>query len=698
MQVQVKKNSYIWNVFGISIFLYLAIMFFIFNISVSTIFRFVLLNIISIFLPGFAILSFIGLRLPHIGQICTSYILGYAFTVLEYYLAEIFNREIPFIAVTMAFAVGSCGIIIWQFKRGKIILEVCNSDSEIIEISFWALFLILNTLAYAANYLGTDVISVFSAHRDMQYWANNTVALRLSWPADTLFMSGYALNYHYFSNIPIAFLCEAFQIDVFTMSFPLYTMTKAIIMVGATGFLLDSIKPNKKVTAIGYTLILCTTGMELVPTVTYVHHTLLSPFGFDIGYAYGMMFIAFLIRQWNKDKMNVKLLIGTMLVWIMCVGAKAPIASVLILLAAFSCLYWLIHKQWDLSFGYGGSILIVFLLICNYCVGMSSVMKGESAWSLGLYEIDNMIALGNPEDWAVVAKILVAVGRLNPVVAVIVQCICINPTVISGTISSVIINVIWIKQKKLQGKNIFFRVALGLTALWGLALGIVINAGGSSEMYFSMAALLPMFCMIFITATNWVSNGSIKVKKQMAIYRTLEAFFVVLLVVGVYRFSCSAFPPGMGVIKYSLSGLKNIYYSMTGYDYSDQIASGIRNTDVEALNWIRDNAEKDALIMTDKAVMADNSAYYLYGIFCERQQYLEGSNMLAGEEVEKEIARRKEIIHSVYNNIDGAIQFAKNEGIDYIVQTVDITPGFIYDEEQLELVENTETMNIYKVK
>lgn len=155
---------------------------------------------------------------------------------------------------------------------------------------------------------------------------------------------------------------------------------------------------------------------------------------------------------------------------------------------------------------------------------------------------------------------------------------------------------------------------------------------------------------------------------------------------------------GAGAIKNSLCGLKNIYHSMADHDYSNQIDSGIRNTDIEALSWIRDNAEDNALIMTDKAVMTDNPSYYLYGIFCERQQYLEGSNMLRGDEVEKEIERRKDIIRSVYSNVDGAIRFAKGEGIDYIVQTVDITPDFIYDENLIELVESTETMNIYKVK
>ena len=91
--------------------------------------------------------------------------------------------------------------------------------------------------------------------------------------------------------------------------------------------------------------------------------------------------------------------------------------------------------------------------------------------------------------------------------------------------------------------------------------------------------------------------------------------------------------------------------------------------------------------------------YYYYGIFCERQQYLEGIAMLGTnrESVNAEVTRRKEIIINVYSNVDGAIETAIDEGVDYIVQTIDVTPDFKYNDKFLEPVKSTDTMIIYRV-
>lgn len=124
----------------------------------------------------------------------------------------------------------------------------------------------------------------------------------------------------------------------------------------------------------------------------------------------------------------------------------------------------------------------------------------------------------------------------------------------------------------------------------------------------------------------------------------------------------------------------------------------IRGSDVEALAWIRENTDSDSLIMTDKAVMMEYPKYYYYGLFCERQQYLEGTDMLGEDRKnDNEVARRKEIIINVYSNLDGAIETAIGEGVDYIVQTTDVTPDFKYNDKLLELVKSTDTMNIYRV-
>lgn len=679
---------------------YVLIMYSIFNLSAITLLKFVALTFISIFLPGIAFLNFLKIDLTQVEKICLAYASGYAIVILEYFISEIFDRKLSFFTLTILAALGSCIAIYWQQNKK---INAPNSKKslriEYIQIIFLLLFIVLNILAYSAVHLGTDVVPVFRCSRDMQYWCNNTVALQISFPADNLFMLGNALNYHYFSNIPIAFLCEAYKIDVFTMSFPLYGLTKAILMVGAAQFLLSTFQTESRTYVWGNILILCTTGVENVILVTAVERLLLSPFGYDIGFAYGMYFLSFLIRQWQKETFSIRLFSGTILMWMVCVGAKAPIAAVLLLIPALTSLFWLFKKQWKLSLGYGLSILFTFLLICKYCVGMFSVLEGSAAWKLGLNSPEVIMRMWNPEWWDVLVGIMVEKGRHNILLAMVDRCVLVNPPVIFCTIAAVIILSVWIKRKSITNKEIYFCVSLILTALWGLALGIIIDGGTGSEIYFSIASLIPMYCVIFSiyrTYKNGTGNDQILNAK---VRRLMVACAGLLMAVGVYRFSWPEWS-NSGALRYSKIGIDNIVQSAGEVDYSDRVTRGIRDTDVEALNWIRDHADKNAVVMSDKAILTDNSAYYLYGVFCERQQYLEGIDMLvvAGDEVQAEISRRKELIFNVYSNVDGAMEQAKEEGVDYIVQTLDVAPDFIYDENLLKLVESTSTMRIYRVK
>lgn len=694
-----KDKNHIWVKIGAIIAAYLICMPTLFNISGISLAKFFLLNLVSVFLPGLAIFVLIHIKLSRVGTFCTSYLMGYAFLVVEYFFSEIFDRKLSFTAVTVLVAIVSIFFIGKKMKGEKPFLEIKETDNEKIEIFFWVIFIILSIFAYAAKRLGTDVAPIYGEYFEIPFWMNNTVALKLSWPADNLFMAGKSLNYHYFSSIPIAFLCEVYKIDIFTMSIPLYCLTKAIVVVGAAQFLLDAITTDIRLNLLGYILMIFSAGAETISVVPFVDNILISPFGFDIGYAYGMFFVGFLIRQWKMDQYEGKFFIGVLLAWSMCVGAKAPIASVLLPFAGLLCFYWLIHKKWILSLGYGLSILGIFLLICKFCVGMFSVMNGDALWMIVPYGTDHFTFMGIAESWDLIGRCMIIKGSENPFLGLLFRTICLNPLLIFGMIAAVVWVIYLEYKKKIDTKDIYFQVSLTITTGGGIYLWHRINAGGASEAYFSMAALIPMSVMIIFAMELYLrQHERFKYAELPAIKKSVLVVFVLLLQLGVYRFSWSAF--GGGALGNANTGFWNLYDVRQGHDYLELLESGIRNTDVEALSWIRDNAEPDAIIMTDKAVMTDNNAYYLYGIFCERQQYLEGSNMLDTQhsDTSKEIARRKTIITRAYHNDVDSLKTARKDGVDYVVQTLDITPDFVYNSDYLELVASSETMNIYKVK
>lgn len=692
-----KCDKYIWFSLGALLGMFVLIMMLLFHISFMVMIRFVLLNIVSIFLPGITAMSIFQIRLTRTASVCCSYALGTIFVIIEYFFSEIFDRKIPFIVVTICVAIFCCFFLINQMKKGEEIIHFLYAEQEFVSLLFLAIFLCLSIFAYSANGSGPNVGKVFVTARDLQYWCNNTVALKIAFPPSNLFMSGTSLNYHYFSGISIAFLSEAYNIDVVTLSFPLYSLTTALIMTGAVLFLLDTIEGGISMRIWGGILILFTTGIEDVAVVTFPSHTLFRPFGFDIGFAYGIYFIAAFIIQWKKQKFDMRIFVLTLLFWCACVGAKTPLAAVLLLFPACLCLYWLFDKKFKLSFSYGIPILIIFLGIAKFCVGMFSVIKGEGTWILSLYSASNIMEFPNVESQRRIVSLLIKLGRSNLFLSAIVKCLLMQPIVFCGMLFSIIFTILY-RKNRFTKVEVVLQGALYLTALFGYALGIVVNAGGHSEMYFSMASYIPLYVAIFVVVKKCnVSSDESK------IYRGTRFMVIIcswgLLFLGMYQYFFTSYP-GNGVMGILRTGAKKVIFQNSYIPSSDEMAAGVCKEDVEALQWIRDNTEKDALIITDKAVMTERAGFYMYGMFCERQQYLEGTNMLkvAGDRVRDEISRRKELIYDVYNNGSTALKQIKDEGVDYIVQTINVTPQFNGDSDSLELVASSETINVYKVK
>lgn len=691
--IQNKNIKYALIYITLIIAVYCLSMFFMFNIPLDIILRFILLNILSVFLPGLVITNKLNIACSRITLIFYSYAAGYAFIILEYFLGEIFNRRLSFGFINLITIIYS--VIYLILKRSNKFNNLIYDNNSRIDIFFFSLFLVFSVFAYSANYLSPDIYGAFNTSRDMQFWVNNTAALKISFPPSNLYMQGNALNYHYFSNIPIAFLSIVYGIDIFTLSFPLYSLTKAFLMAGAVHFLLNTIGAEKRLKIAGYLIVLFTTGVENIVFVTFLHHTLLSPFGFDISYAYGIYFVSLFIHQWEKEKFDRVLFLQIILFWCVCVGAKGPVGTVLLLFPALLCLFWLVRKQWRLAFGYGLSVLLIYLIICKYCIGMFSVLDGSSSWQLtGIYTFDDWRLF--PSVNSQFLKPFIWLGERNAFFAIIIKCFFVNPMIMwLGAVSFLLMCVIFLK-KQLDVSRFYLVFALTSTGIFGFFLWAIVNTGGHSEMYFAMGGMIPLYALIFyfFVLVEKLEGRFIPIKTRAR--EGIKAIGLVCMLCSIYFYLCYSYE-GAGAISAAIHGV-NVLINSSEEEIRNTGKNGIRKSDTEALKWIRDNTPLDSIVLSDKAVITENTHYYLYGLFCERQQYLEGTDMLvlAGEDVQNEIQRRKDLISDIYNN--GGIEKAREEGVDYIVQTNDITPGFIYDPDELILVKSTETMNIYQVR
>ncbi|WP_192814978.1 hypothetical protein [Treponema pedis] len=531
---------------------------------------------------------------------------------------------------------------------------------------FFVLLFLANLFIYAGSY--TDKLNI---EHDLAYWINNSVSLKLGFPPENLFMAGTKLQYHYFSSVQIAFTSLIYDIDVYTLSVPFYVITKTVIMIGAVDFFLEIFKVDVKGKILGFIIILFTTGFENFSIVTYFSHILLLPFGFDIGFAYGILFLTLLYYQWLHE-FNFKIFLLASLFWFVCIGAKAPVASILLLTTAFLCLNKLFEKKVVLPLVYGFSMLGIFIFISIYFVGLLSVAEATNgAYYIKFHTLSEM---------AITVKGI----KIPLFLSIFLKLLSLNffYFVMLGISFSLL--VLFVRKKNISKNELYFILSMFYSHILGILLWIIIKADGKSEMYYAMGSFIPLY-FIFVIIYNkgrlYISNNGKVILKKEYIY----AIFSILVFFGVECFLF--FPYGT-----------NIFY-ITGRNIINFVQNN-NSCNTIAFEWIRKNSKKTAIVVSD-AVFVNNYSY-VCGILTERQQYLESYHMLrfAGIDIQNEIKRRKRLIQNIFNNdVRALIELRSEIGAgNYIVQNVTVTPDFIYNEELLLPVFESDKFRVFKIK
>lgn len=279
------------------------------------------------------------------------------------------------------------------------------------------------------------------------------------------------------------------------------------------------------------------------------------------------------------------------------------------------------------------------------------------------------------------------------IIALLAKGFLVNPALLTGTAISTILVVFLVRKKKVSFEELYLFISMLICVGWGNILWFMVRTVGHSEMYFAMASFIPQHILI---AEMYARRGEVK---EGLVRTVIKCICCVMMAISVTLFSFYGHLK-VGMITAVYRGMKNLYSVELNQIEDWEKSTCIRRTDVEALEWIRDNTDEDALILCDRAAITGDTAYYCYGIYCERQQYLEGTNMFfqLDNMAKREINERLTLIFSVYNNENGALQDLKEEGVDFIVQTKDITPNFEYNPKKLQLMFSTDTINIYQVK
>lgn len=715
---------------------------------------------ICIIVPGMSIMIMLGKYYAGVGLFCYSYLIGTAMDVVLYFVCAFLKilQYSNLVMITISTGLFACAVDYLrrdskndnQSIDNRMIGSISTDDGRyrhlFVFLSILVLYLLSNILIYSAGFRSPHVnglTNAFEHTNDLYYWASNSAALKLKWPAEYLFVDGLRLNYHYFSSIHVAWMSLISGIDIFSCSSVLYAYGKAVVFLSAFYVFFISFVKSENLMWIFLAMSLFANGFSYYTHVTY-SGIMSSPIGLDVGYAYSAVSLAmYFVYRKDRHKKNFVL---ALLFWFMAVGSKMPVAAIILLVPCGFMIYDIWKKDRS-AIALNLLYLFLFLLIGYFCVGMFTVLgmtgSEKRGWFLGLQSL------------AVYQNGIIEGGGLVGIIVNIVYLVMCYPAIF------LILNIIVaFKERKLTEEHDFKVWLLFVVIGTGIILYVILDAGNGAgnSRYFLYATYILSW---YIVATEWEDGMadvcSNKGKRQIIDISLL--FFILLHAFGYFKktgltgeFIFTYLPATLiitGRLFYkrileksqrdtllhrvcenswgtllAVSLWCGISYAVLIYDqpsggYLPSIIYNVKacfggnaqqefdyleltESDVEALYWIRDNTEREAVIMDDVTLISKWNRMFCYGVYSERQMFLDASYMIdAGNypnSYKQYINERKEIINRAYFNDAEAWHMIKKSGVTYIIQNMRVSSQFQPAKEYAVKVFENESMRVYKIR
>ena len=637
-----------------------------------------LMNIFGILLPGSAIFALLfQSKVNIIGAVTLCYSFGYISNIISYFVLTPFQsyKIVPFYVLLISL------ISFWVIrKRNSNIIVEKLITSDVPFLFVFIVYMGLNTIAYSGASALPNITSTAWYSQDLLYWIENTAALvRQFPPLEPRANLEATLYYHYFSSIQLAFMNLATNVDIFTLSVSFFSVGKCILFFGSFYLYFRSIIVNKKICLLGLIIICFCNGFDYLVGITYICHTWINPFGYDIGFALGVLFLYLFQLQYVESNFNYKTWILTVFTFAACVGAKIPVGVVVIIPAGIICFSWLKDKRYKFAFFYGITLLTLFLIIAIGCAGLGIQAGQTGGMSVTHFIGQSPILSSIYEPWKNNGFTIILV-----IILAILYCFLANPIVIIlfflGFISV-------FANKEMRNCNVIGLIIAGIV---GLFLGIFNVQPGQSQTYFTLSAFIPTVAVGLIYLDTDVSFGE---KKNKTAIKFICNFLICIQI--YFTLFCAYSSYGNGLISTIKVGTKNLLFHEKATQ--EFLTNGIQDSDMEALAWVRDNTPKDSIILVDRGSALEGiRSYMFYGAFSERQTYIEGDFYLR-ERYTTERERLVKITKEVFMNADEALQSAKVGGVDYILQTKWLTTDFNPNPLMTTLVYEGESINVYRI-
>lgn len=652
-------------------------------------------QIFCMIIPGYAVIHL--LHFPAKNQIFTfgfSLAIGYAISILTYivliplsFLTESWMIGIAVLNYVIA-AVSLAYLIFEIYRKRYDIYEESDLDKK--EFSFFLLIWLGVFLLYFFFYgipntlPGGDSEQVY--YIDTLYWIGNALSLSRGFPPESVRGIGQILSYHYFSSIHLVAIEKTVGIPIQTLGLVFsYIQSSAMISFGFYSLFTKFFNEKWKI-AISFPLLLFSLGINPQSMTYYTSYILTNPFGFD--YALGIFSFALIMLRMMDEK-EISFLRGALLYLILmpiCLGTKAPIAVILLLIEGLICLKWLITKEkWYKVISFGIiSLLIFFAVYITFMSASSSWMDASSSNqnSGGGFEL----SWEGTSTFVPMLKLwyqLSVPGILKPFLGIglFVGFMFLTNLAIMFLVAWRIVFMI----RYFKKSNIFQWVLLA-AVLVGISITLFVSMVGFSQIYFTVAALPVAIILGMYHPNGMPHHKKITLRIKWSVAVVLTAFSVSMAASLCLPLTKNALV-AMNTGKVSFDSIDPVYVRAMD-------SNVITPDEYEGYKWIEANTPKDSILITNATVHSSNPL--ITNVFTNRRMLIE-SNVNASVSRPEADRRYGNVWGYMYHNSHAAYLYMCEVGVNYAIILTKFKTGTEYTQ-NLECVYSNAGIEIYKLQ
>ena len=675
---------------------------------------FLAVQVLFIYMPGYAIMYRIPLPLTSMERDFLSYAVGYSLSIVIYLISLILGIHNVIFYIYLPISLGAMSYLLISIKRNKSVICYYTRYEKkwfsiILGLSL-SIAMVLYECANLSPMLFADGVNITN-YQDLMFWMRNGVAATHSFPLPDLSYLGSLFNYHYFSSVEIAFLHLTTGISNYDLCFVYSYLISIFLLTSGLYVLAKAYKISEKWSFVFISFVLFTCSLEKVTDINFISHIYVTSFGLAEGLAFFCFSFALFKQIEESNNRNIMPRALLSFVFMVFVGVKAPLALIFLFGVGFKGLYRLFvdrRNRWDgIVMSFVLSALFV-LVLAVFVTGAMKTQEVQPVSNMDMYPSFTSTML-HPHIFSKFYNTLISTGIPHILLYPIVLCVYL----IMALLIPILLFCYAYRNNSDNGyKKVLFSSNLELIAMIsvGVLLCIFISHKGMSQSYF----MFPAIILLFLLAVKLLSiTDGEKINKK---------YVITIFLSGALLFG-GQFGTNMVADLYKLAKTTILKNTERGQRTSEEDGRSINKEELAGLQWVKDNTPQSAIVLSNKIFAKSSNDtcdfeslievpinsenyesltekyHYVYSArsyavscFSERQTFMEGygySNIDI-----RDIQSRAKIIFEFYSRNTESKTELERQGVSHAIIFKNIQPNeypeqckVIFENKEIKIVE-----------